>query len=114
MKNIKAIRENEAKSFMEGDEHCKLYIDTDKIAFGTSTLLPGKKGAVDPGHKNTYEIFFVAKGTVLCHFPDENVFEKLEEGDAVLIPPPRPHALVNVGEDTAIVVWSQAKFKKTK
>jgi quercetin dioxygenase-like cupin family protein len=114
MENIKVIKENETRNFMEGDEHCKLYIDTDKIVFGTSTLLPGRKGAVDPGHKDAYEIFFVAKGTVLCNFPDASVFERLEEGDAVLIPPPRPHALVNIGESTAIVVWAQAKFRKTK
>jgi quercetin dioxygenase-like cupin family protein len=114
VENIKVIRESKTRSFMEGDEYCKLYIDTDRIVFGTSMLLPGKKGAVDPGHKDAYEIFYVAKGTVLCHLPDSNLFERLEEGDAVLIPPPRPHSLINVGENTAVVVWSQAKLSKTK
>ena len=106
------IRKNEAKSFMEGDEFCKLYIETDEIVFGVSSLPPGMKGDVDPGHPDAYEIFFVTKGKVLCHLPDENVYEELEEGDAILIPPPRPHALINIGESTTVVIWSQAKFER--
>ena len=98
---------------MAGNEYCRLYIETDKIAFGTSTLLPGMKGDIDLGHKDAYEVFFVAKGKVLCYFPDENTYEELEEGDAILIPPPRPHALINVGESIAIVTWSQAKFQRS-
>jgi len=106
------IRKNETKNFVEGDEYCKLYIETDKIVFGVSTLPAGRKGAVDPGHKDAYEIFYVMKGKILCNLPDENLYEELGEGDAMLIPPPKPHALINIGENTAIVVWSQAKFQK--
>ena len=112
LKKIKVIRKSETKNFMEGDEFCKLYFETDKIVFGVSTLQPGMRGDVDPGHNDSYEIFYVGKGKVLCHFPDTNIYEELAEGDAILIPPPRPHALINVGESTAIVIWSQSKFKK--
>jgi quercetin dioxygenase-like cupin family protein len=108
--NVKIIRKSETKNFMEGDEYCKLYVETDKIVFGVSTLPPGRRGDVDRGHKDAYEIFYVVKGKVLCNLPDENIYEELEEGDVILIPPPRPHALINVGENTAIIVWSQAKF----
>jgi mannose-6-phosphate isomerase-like protein (cupin superfamily) len=109
LKKAKVIRKNETKNFMEGNEHCKLYIETDKIVFGVSILLPGMKGDVDPGHKDAFEIFYVARGKILCSLPDEDLYEELEEGDAILIPPPRPHALINIGEETAIVIWSQAK-----
>jgi quercetin dioxygenase-like cupin family protein len=109
LKKAKVIRKSETKNFMEGNEHCRLYIETDKIVFGVSTLLPGMKGDVDPGHKEAYEVFYVARGKILCNFPDENIYEELEEGDAILIPPPKPHALINIGEKTAIVIWSQAK-----
>ena len=54
------------------------------------------KGDVDPGHKDAYEIFYVARGKILCNLPDEDLYEELEEGDAILIPPPRPHALKNM------------------
>lgn len=111
-KKIKVIRKRETQNFMEGDEFCRLYVETDKIVFGVSTIQAGRKGAVDTGHKNAYEIFYVVSGKVLCSIPDENLYEELEEGDAILIPPPKPHALINVGEETATVVWSQAKFQK--
>jgi quercetin dioxygenase-like cupin family protein len=104
------MRKKQTKKFMEGNEYCRLYIETDNIVFGVSTLLPGMKGDVDPGHKNTYEIFYVAKGKILCNLPDEKFYEELEEGDPILIPPPRPHALINIEEETATVIWCQAKF----
>jgi len=113
-KKANVIRIKDAKSFMEGNEHCKLYFDNDNLVFGVSNLDPGLKGDVDPGHKDSYEVFFVARGKILCHLPDEDVYEELCEGDAILIPPPRPHALINVGENTATVVWSQARIGEPK
>jgi quercetin dioxygenase-like cupin family protein len=109
VEKAKIIRKRETKNFMEGNEYCKLHIENGNIVFGVSILPPGMKGGVDLGHQNAYEVFFVAKGRVLCNLPDENLYEELEEGDAILIPPPRPHALMNIGSDTATVVWSQAR-----
>jgi mannose-6-phosphate isomerase-like protein (cupin superfamily) len=107
---IKIIKDHESKPFMEGDEYCKLYFDTDKIVFGVSTLHPSCKGEIDPGHESAYEIFYAIKGNILCYIPTENNYYKLNEGDAILIPPKKPHQLINVGNTAAIVSWSQAKF----
>ena len=109
LEKAKIIRCIETKNFMEGNEYCKLYIETDKTVFGVSMLPPGMKGAVDQGHKDAYEIFYVTQGNVLCHLPDEDIYEELDEGDAILIPPPKPHALINIGDKKAIVIWSQSK-----
>jgi mannose-6-phosphate isomerase-like protein (cupin superfamily) len=102
------IRKIDAKSFMEGDESCHLYYKTNQLVFGTSTLQPGKKGTVDPGHKNGFEIFYVAKGRVICSFPRINKHEELGEGEIVVIPPGEPHELTNNGSVEALVCWSLA------
>jgi mannose-6-phosphate isomerase-like protein (cupin superfamily) len=102
------IRKADAKDFMEGDEYCRLYYKTNQLVFGTSTLQPGKKGAIDPGHKNGYEIFYAAKGRVICSFPKANKQVELDEGDIVIIPPGEPHELMNNGTVEALVVWSLA------
>jgi mannose-6-phosphate isomerase-like protein (cupin superfamily) len=102
------IRKAEAKGFMEEDEHCRLYYKTSQLVFGTSTLQPGKKGAIDLGHKIGYEIFYAAKGQVICSFPKANKQVELDEGDIVIIPPGEPHELMNNGTQEALVVWSLA------
>jgi len=106
--DVRVIRRREARSFMEGQEHCREYFATDKITFGTSTLLPGQAGGVDPGHPDSHEVFFVAKGHVVCCIGDPGRCFELEEGDAVLIPEGLPHSLTNIGEETAVVVWGCA------
>ena len=93
---------------MEGEEFCRQYYKTDKLLFGTSNLAPGKTGAVDYGHKIGYEIFYVARGHVVCRFPKINKSEDLREGDIVIIPPGEPHQLENTGTQEALVVWSLA------
>jgi len=105
---IGVTRKDEVKTFMEGDELCRLYVKSNEIVFGTSTLEPGKKGAVDPGHKNGEEIFYVAKGKVICNFPKSKVKKELNEGDIVIIPKMEPHELYNRGKTEALVVWSLA------
>ena len=99
---------NEIEHLMEGDEHCRLYFKTEKIQFGTSTLMPGKTGAVDSGHKEGEEIFFVSKGKVLLFLPNEKRYYELSEGDAILIPPGEPHKLLNPNPKIAVVCWSLA------
>jgi mannose-6-phosphate isomerase-like protein (cupin superfamily) len=91
---------------MEGPEHCREYVKTPKMWFGTSTLPAGQRGNIDPGHPHSQEVFFVASGHVLL-FDEQNYYE-LFTGDAVLIPESLPHTLVNVGEDTAVVTWAGA------
>jgi len=105
---IKVMRKSEIKTFMDVDELCRLYVKTKQITFGTSTLEPGKKGGIDPGHKNGEEIFYVAKGKVICSFPKSGVKKELNEGDIVIIPRMEPHELHNLGKTDAVVVWSLA------
>jgi len=109
---IVLLRKRDSRNFLEGDEHCRAYFDDKKVIFGTSKLAPGKRGDVDPGHPNSYEVFYVAKGTVICRFEKSKLFMELEEEDAVLIPPGEPHQLINVSEKEALVVWSQFPVQK--
>ena len=102
------VRRIEARSFMEGPEHCREYFTTDKLTFGSSTLPAGQAGATDPGHPDAHEVFFVAKGHVLVRLGDPGHHYELEEGDAILIPETVPHAIINVGEETAVIAWACA------
>ena len=106
--DYQVVRRIDARSFMEGPEHCREYYTTDKLTFGTSTLPPGQAGAVDPGHPFSHEVFYVAKGLVLVRLGDPGYHYELEAGDAILIPEGVPHKIVNVGEETALVVWACA------
>jgi len=105
---IKVVRKTEARNFMEGEEHCREYLKTGKLTFGTSTLLPGQRGTVDKGHAKSHEIFFVSRGQVLLHVPDRNEYFELYEQDIILMPEGVPHTLINVGEETAVISWSLA------
>lgn len=100
------LRQADARNFMEGPEHCREYIKTEKLWLGTSTLPPGARGAIDPGHASSQEVFFVCKGHVLLF--DETRYYELFAGDAIFIPEGLPHTLINVGEETAILAWMGA------
>jgi mannose-6-phosphate isomerase-like protein (cupin superfamily) len=102
----KIIREVESRAFMEGPELCREYVKTSKLWLGTSTLQPGQKGSIDPGHSHSEEVFYVSQGHVLLY--DENQYYELYTGDAIFIPEGLPHTLVNIGEETAVIVWAGA------
>lgn len=93
---------------MDGPEVCRQYIVTDKITFGSSTLLPGQTGGTDEGHAEGKEIFYCAKGHVAIFNHKENKYYELNEGDALLICEAEPHRISNIGEVTAVVTWSCA------
>ena len=76
----KIVKAPEARIFLEGVEVCREYFRTEKITFGTSELMPGQTGAVDPGHASSHEVFYVVKGTVLLRC-GEALYE-LHEGAA--------------------------------
>ena len=101
------VREADTTVFMEGNELCRRYVSTGKITFGTSLLMPGQRGAVDGGHPDSHEVFFVIRGRVLIHTSGDDYFE-LQAGDAIVIPEHLPHTLINVGETSALVSWSAA------
>lgn len=104
--NSEYKKSSDAKIFMEGPEVCRLYYKTEKLTFGSSQLNPGQTGAVDPGHPNSHEVFFCARGTVLLKVGE--TYHEMHEGDAVLVPPTEPHQLTNIGLDIALVTWSLA------
>lgn len=105
---IKVVRKEDARNFMEGVEHCREYLATDKIVFGSSELLPGQRGAKDPGHPDSHEVFFVVQGEVLLFVEERNEYFPLKAGDAILMPKGVSHTLINVGEEKAVVTWSMA------
>ncbi|HHT08824.1 MAG TPA: cupin domain-containing protein [Atribacter sp.] len=104
----KVIKRGQGKIIMEGDECTEIYAFTDKIAFSISTLLPGQRACLDPGHKNADEICYVIQGKIVIHFPDEEEYYLLETGDALLIPPGVSHYSINVGEEKSITAWAGA------
>jgi len=94
--------------FMEGEELCRKYFQTDRLMFGLSELAPGKTGDLDQGHAEADEVFFCMQGHVVCYFPEEDRYYELEKGQALLIPENMGHKLTNIGDETAIIVWACA------
>ncbi len=105
---VKVVRRRDARNFMEGPEHCREYLKTDKILFGTSTIPPGQRGVIDNGHPHSHEVFFVSRGRVLLYVKEKEQYIELEEEDVILMPEGVDHTLINVGEQTAVVTWSMA------
>src|ERR1700722_4627568 len=95
-----------ARTFMEGEELCREYLREPRMWFGTSTLQPGERGDVDPGHATSVEVFYCAQGHVLMQDGERDY--ELRAGDAVIVPENLPHALSNIGDVTAVLVWAGA------
>lgn len=100
------MREGDARQFHEGAELCRDYLREARLWFGTSTLLPGEEGTMDPGHAKSVEVFYCAQGAVAIS-DGERTYE-LGRGDALVIPEGMPHALRNTGTTPALVVWAGA------
>lgn len=47
---MKAVKKCETAVSLDGPEVCREYLCTGKITFGSSALLPGQTGGIDPGH----------------------------------------------------------------
>ena len=88
---MKVIHPQDAQFFMDGPEVCRQYIATEKITFGTSTLLPGQTGGTDPGHGEGHEIFYCSRGHVAVFNRDSEKYYELREGDILLIEEGEPH-----------------------
>ena len=108
MVDVKSVRKNEARLFLEGVEVCREYMLTPKITFGTSTLQPGQRGDIDPGHADSHEVFFIVKGHVLLLVETTGATYELFEHDAILMPETVPHTLINIGSEEAVISWSKA------
>lgn len=105
---MKVIHPTDAEFFMDGPEVCRQYIATEKITFGSSTLLPGQAGGTDPGHSEAQEIFFCSRGHVAVYNRDSGKYYELNEGDILLIEEGEPHQISNIGTETAVITWSCA------
>ncbi|MEM5779892.1 MAG: cupin domain-containing protein [Lawsonibacter sp.] len=103
---MKVIRPENAAFFLDGPEVCRQYVVTGKVTFGTSTLLPGQTGGVDPGHPDSHEVFYCARGHVAVFNPASGQYYELEEGDILLIEEGEPHQISNIGAEPAVVTWS--------
>lgn len=108
LKKPEIIHLSDAKVWMDEQEVCRQFFQTDRITFGSSELGPGCKGGLDPGHSEADEVFYCVAGHVLCHVPEDDVYYELHEGDAFLVPPNKGHRLINIGEERAILTWSCA------
>jgi uncharacterized cupin superfamily protein len=108
MKNLQAklIRCADARIFLDGPELCREFVKLPKMWLGTSTLQPGQRGNIDPGHKGSVEVFYVCLGHVLLY--DEKQYYEIFAGDAIFIPETLPHTLINIGEEVAVLVWTGA------
>ena len=100
------VRRSDARTFFEGPEECQEYHRDRRLWFGVSTVPPGEQGDVDRGHPESVEVFYCTRGTVLVRDGVQDY--ELSEGDALVIPPSLPHAIVNIGEEPAVVVWAGA------
>jgi len=105
---INMIKENDAVPFMEGPELCRKYVQTEKITFGTSRLPVGGRGAKDPGHKDSEEVFFCIEGRVLLFVEESDNYYEMSPGDAVLVHKGVSHTLINIGDVPALLSWSMA------
>ena len=108
MMQVKRVRMNETKISMDGPEFCREYVRTGKITFGSSTLLPGQTGGIDPGHSRSHEVFYVSRGHVVMRNPEKEEYYELKEGDIVLVEEGEPHELTNIGTEQAVITWSCA------
>ena len=108
MAELTLIRERDAEVIMEGAECVHLYFQTDKLLFDVATIPPGQRTPLDPGHQGAHEVAYLIKGHIVFEFPNKKKFMELYPGDAVLIPEGEPHAVVNVGDETAVMSWSLA------
>lgn len=102
------VKKAEAAVSLDGPEVCRNYCITDKLWFGTSTLLPSQTGGIDPGHPGAHEAFFVCRGTVIMRNPDDNKCYELHEGDMLLVEEGEPHELTNISTEPAVVSWCGA------
>lgn len=105
---MKVVRKCETKVSLDGPEVCREYIQTGKITFGSSTLLPGQTGGIDPGHAKSHEVFYVSRGQVIMRNPQNQEHYELAEGDILLVEEGEPHELTNIGMEPAVITWSCA------
>lgn len=106
--SVKVVKKDAARIFLDGSEVCREYLVTDKIVFGSSTLLPGQTGGIDHGHPHSHEVFYISRGVMIMRNPNTGECWELHEGDIIFVPEGEPHELTNIGEIPAVATWSCA------
>lgn len=109
---MQIIRKYDAAVSLDGPEVVRDYCRTDKLWFGTSELLPGQTGGIDPGHPFSHETFFCSRGHVIVRKPDTNDHYELMEGDLLLIEDGEPHEITNIGTEPALISWCGGPTKQ--
>lgn len=104
----KVLKRGEGKLLIEGEEFTEIFWHSDKLLFSVSSLLPGQKASLDPGHPGSDEVCYVVQGAIVMHFPDRDQYLQVRKGDAVFIPPGERHYAVNMEDEKAVMTWSLA------
>lgn len=106
---MKVIRQCEANVELDGPEVVRTYLETGKITFGSSTLLPGQTGGIDSGHPAiSRSLFREPRGHVIMRNTNTMKCFELNEGDIILVEEGEPHELTNIGMESAVITWSCA------
>lgn len=101
---LTVVRQGDAKVFYEGPELCHEYLRNESLWFGSSLVNPGEIGAVDPGHPESWEIFYCVSGEGYLHDGTNEYF--LQPGDTLAFPPGVPHQIHNRGTEPVLMVWA--------
>ena len=104
----RVLRKGDGKILIEGEEFTEVFFHSDKLLFSISSLLPGQKACLDPGHPGSDEICYVIEGKIVMHMPGQDKYFAVEQGDALYVPPDEPHYAVNVGMSKAVMAWALA------
>jgi mannose-6-phosphate isomerase-like protein (cupin superfamily) len=107
-REVRVRRGDDARVLMAGDEMAAVYFWTDRLVFSVSQIPPGGRSTLDPGHKGADEVCYVIKGTLVLEFPELQRWERIAEGDAIVIPENEPHTAINPGSEVAVSVWATA------
>jgi mannose-6-phosphate isomerase-like protein (cupin superfamily) len=106
--DAKVLKKGEGKILIEGEEFTEIFWHSDKLIFSVSSLLPGQRAILDPGHPGSDEVCYVVQGTIVMHLPEKDQHFLVRAGDAVFIPPGQPHYAINVDDQKAVMTWSLA------
>lgn len=104
--HARVVRALDARTFLEGPEHCREYLRNEQMWFGTSTVPVGCTGDLDTGHATSWEVFYCAAGRAVVATGE--TAHELAAGDALTIPPTVPHRITNVGTEPVVIVWAGA------
>lgn len=105
---VEVVRKNDAEAIMEGGEFALKYFHSQRLVFAYSSIPPGGKSPLDPGHEGAEEVVYVTKGQIVVEVGGKGEFISLGEGDAALIEESVPHTVYNPGPGQAEMTWSTA------